>query len=227
MPVDPLPTSEAMVADHERIWLEPPPGGSEGRLWCQDKVWPMQPEDGEPTEYVRADIHAAALALIERQAAELAGLRQAYATESRAHQITRSDLEAEFEKRTAAEAELALSDGLKRIAEAHAEAAEVNVSDLQDDLAAAEAELARLRGDGWQDISTAPRDGTRILAWGFPYGPSVRIVEWGSGRYLGRKKGYEQGWSDHPGHTCEPTLWMPLPDPSARETLTQEAGNGR
>lgn len=45
------------AADHERIWLEPPPGGSEGRLWCQDKVWPENEGDPEPIEYVRADIH--------------------------------------------------------------------------------------------------------------------------------------------------------------------------
>ena len=44
--------------DHERIWLQHPddPGLSEGRCWCQDKVWPDGPDDGEPTEYIRRDL---------------------------------------------------------------------------------------------------------------------------------------------------------------------------
>lgn len=50
-------------ADHARIWLEPmsPDGryGCEGRLWCQDKVWPDHEGQPEPTEYVRADLFAA------------------------------------------------------------------------------------------------------------------------------------------------------------------------
>lgn len=46
------------MSDHERIWLQHPDDEDEsvGRLWCQDKVWPDTPEDGEPTEYVRADL---------------------------------------------------------------------------------------------------------------------------------------------------------------------------
>lgn len=59
------------MSDHERIWLEPRPDegdfGPEGRLWCQDKVWPGSPDEGEPTEYIRADI---ASAEIERLRAE-------------------------------------------------------------------------------------------------------------------------------------------------------------
>lgn len=47
-----------MSEDHARIWLEPRSPddryGHEGRLWCQDNVWGG--EDGEPTEYVRADL---------------------------------------------------------------------------------------------------------------------------------------------------------------------------
>ncbi|RPH74027.1 hypothetical protein EHM76_04310 [bacterium] len=57
------------MSDHERIWLQNAIDAGhqeEGRLWCQDKVWPDDPEDGEPTEYVRADLYAAALAEIER-----------------------------------------------------------------------------------------------------------------------------------------------------------------
>lgn len=68
---------------------------------------------------------------------------------------------------------------------------------------------------GWQDISTAPKDGTRILVAGSPYGPAVKIAEWGSGPYLGRVKGYKQCWTDQPGHEIFPTHWMHLPAPPA------------
>lgn len=48
--------------DHARIWLEPRSPddryGSDGRTWCQDKVWPEHEGQPEPTEYVRADIGA-------------------------------------------------------------------------------------------------------------------------------------------------------------------------
>jgi len=59
---------EMLMSDHERIWLQHPDDADQyqGRLWCEDKVWPDEPEEGEPTEYVRADLHAAALAEIER-----------------------------------------------------------------------------------------------------------------------------------------------------------------
>lgn len=69
----------------------------------------------------------------------------------------------------------------------------------------------------WKPIETAPKDGTRILVGGTPGGPSVRIAEWGNGRYRGRVNGYEQGWVYHPGHTCDPTHWMPLPALTARK----------
>jgi hypothetical protein len=57
------------MSDHERIWLQHPDdaeGQETGRMWCQDKVWPNDPEDGEPTEYVRADLYFAALDEITR-----------------------------------------------------------------------------------------------------------------------------------------------------------------
>ena len=46
------------MADHRRIWLQHPDDADDsmGRLWCKDKVWPDEPGDSEPTEYVRADI---------------------------------------------------------------------------------------------------------------------------------------------------------------------------
>lgn len=63
-----------MAADHERIWLqnEADAKASRGdRLWCQDKVWPADADDHEPTEYVRADLCAARLH--ERLSSELPG----------------------------------------------------------------------------------------------------------------------------------------------------------
>jgi hypothetical protein len=53
------------MADPERIWLEPPPGDPDGRLWCKDDVWtgdPAYAQDGPPTEYVRADLHEQVIA---------------------------------------------------------------------------------------------------------------------------------------------------------------------
>jgi hypothetical protein len=48
-----------VALDHPRIWLQNAADGKasgEGRLWCEDNVWPVDENDGEPTEYVRADI---------------------------------------------------------------------------------------------------------------------------------------------------------------------------
>ena len=53
--------SDHVHTDHERIWLQNPNDAAPetGRLWCQDKVWPESSEEGEPTEYVRADLYDA------------------------------------------------------------------------------------------------------------------------------------------------------------------------
>lgn len=58
------------ATDHERIWLQNAKDAehqAEGRLWCQDKVWPDDPEDGEPTEYVRADLATTSAGVTEEQ----------------------------------------------------------------------------------------------------------------------------------------------------------------
>lgn len=86
------------------------------------------------------------------------------------------------------------------------------------------ARIATLEGLGWQPIETAPKDGRDILVSGCSCGPPVRIACWGTGRYLGRVKGREWGWVDHPGHTCDPTHWMPLPAPPALAISNQEQG---
>ena len=69
---------------------------------------------------------------------------------------------------------------------------------------AAIAALDKARGDGWLPMESAPRDGSRILAW-FSYGPEV--VNW------------KYGWWHHKlDREChEPTHWRPLPAPPARE----------
>lgn len=71
----PTDSAEKVVADHERIWLEPlaPQYGHDGRLWCQNKVWPQYEGEPEPTEYVRADLYAAAEARVTALEAEKAG----------------------------------------------------------------------------------------------------------------------------------------------------------
>lgn len=63
----------------------------------------------------------------------------------------------------------------------------------------------------WQDISTAPKDGTWILAivcgnWmdGKPYIPSVSRWTCGS---------WDAENYDETGEDWFPTHWMPLPDP--------------
>jgi len=48
--------------DHEFIWLQnAEDANSDGRLWCEDKIWPDEPEEGEPTKYIRADLVATAI----------------------------------------------------------------------------------------------------------------------------------------------------------------------
>jgi hypothetical protein len=59
----------------------------------------------------------------------------------------------------------------------------------------------------WQDISTAPKDGTRILLWLSPQAFAVP-AEWRD-RWMG---------DDFPLNMTEPTHWMPLP-PAPGEAL--------
>jgi hypothetical protein len=72
--------------------------------------------------------------------------------------------------------------------------------------AALEAALSAM----WQDISTAPKDGTKILVW--PYWPDniPAAVYW---RDMKRTPGR---WEITPSHFCfgaDPTRWQPLPPP--------------
>src|SRR5690606_28612906 len=42
--------------DPERIYLEPAPYSPEGRVWCEDNVWPLEGDGPSGVEYVRADL---------------------------------------------------------------------------------------------------------------------------------------------------------------------------
>lgn len=60
------------MSDHKRIWLQPEccADPANGQVWCQDPD-PEDCEDGAPwTEYVRADLLAAAEARIAELEAE-------------------------------------------------------------------------------------------------------------------------------------------------------------
>jgi len=61
----------------------------------------------------------------------------------------------------------------------------------------------------WREISTAPKDGTRILV--YEPGEQVSIVWWR------KNTTYEAGgyWTPGAIYRHEPTLWMPLPSPPA------------
>jgi hypothetical protein len=106
--------------DHERIWLQHPNEADEyeGRRWCEDKVWPDDPEDGEPTEYVRADLHAAALAEIERLRMRVENAR--LAGDLRLHDNIRNDALEEAAKvaETWAQDHLTVQPSFARIAAA-------------------------------------------------------------------------------------------------------------
>lgn len=56
---------------------------------------------------------------------------------------------------------------------------------------------------GWQPIETAPKDGAPILAYE-PRWQTSLILRWGR---------YSQTFEDDEGNPCDPTHWMPLPEP--------------
>lgn len=67
----------------------------------------------------------------------------------------------------------------------------------------------------WQDISTAPKDGTPVDLWGINHlhyakaGKRVVNVRWGPVRdWMG---GERDDWQHGFGEDFEPTHWMPLP----------------
>lgn len=58
------------VPDHPRIWLQPFAGDNGGHTWCSERI------ENEDIEYVRLDVHQAAL-LAEEQRGRKAGLEEA------------------------------------------------------------------------------------------------------------------------------------------------------
>ena len=82
-----------------------------------------------------------------------------------------------------------------------------------DDASTAEAMRAALTaalGDaGWQDISTAPKDGTAVDIW--YKGVRYADCHWSSLPYAGD---ISWGWTcQQLGRIAKPTHWMPLPTP--------------
>ena len=62
--------------------------------------------------------------------------------------------------------------------------------------------------DNWQEISTAPKDGTEI----FVYEPSLGSLD----NWTYSRAWYEvetDSWETPYGRMNEPTHWMPLPNP--------------
>lgn len=76
----------------------------------------------------------------------------------------------------------------------------------------------------WQEIETAPKDGTAVLLWDADledaphYEPVIgHFVDFES--VGGAPDGYHSGWYDNVSGRVElrPTHWMPLPDPPVME----------
>lgn len=68
----------------------------------------------------------------------------------------------------------------------------------------------------WQDIASAPKDGTRIMGWWPRAGDNgmCGIAEW-----IAPARDYCPHWTWDGAWTpgIEPTHWMPLPDAPARK----------
>lgn len=80
--------------------------------------------------------------------------------------------------------------------------------------------------DGWQDIATAPRDGTRVMLWMEPT-PDPRYISNDPAQSViasyvvwserSKREGMRDGWSWYGPVRCHPTHWRPLPAPPAAE----------
>lgn len=64
----------------------------------------------------------------------------------------------------------------------------------------------------WQPISTAPRDGTRILVWDWLLNEAT-ICQWSIAKPFGSSHGWVTD-AEGPGYcsAVEASHWMPLPD---------------
>lgn len=85
---------------------------------------------------------------------------------------------------------------------------------------------------GWQDISTAPKDGTWVLLkggdidiwWDGDTTPPAVVGQWADGDMLAQKR-WQFAWYDAGfyGEYRNPTFWMPLP--SVSETVNPNVGD--
>lgn len=78
----------------------------------------------------------------------------------------------------------------------------------------------------WQDIYSAPRDGTKIDLWGRNLlkfdksGERIVNVKWGRVRdWMGHER---DDWLHGRGEDFEPTHWMPIPPPPTHNPEKEE-----
>lgn len=91
------------------------------------------------------------------------------------------------------------------------------------------AEIVRLRKEReWRDISTAPKDGTRVMLWMVPTydGGTISLIDddphpvfgsWVKWADNDKESGFREGWTWYGSARCKPTHWMPLPPPPEKE----------
>ena len=86
--------------------------------------------------------------------------------------------------------------------------------------------IAALRAQEWQDIETAPRDGTRVLLWMQPMndarfaptdGPHAAFGTWVVWSDAMKRDGMRDGWSWYGSPLHYPTHWQPEPTPPAHD----------
>jgi hypothetical protein len=69
---------------------------------------------------------------------------------------------------------------------------------------------ASREAQGWQDISTAPRDATWVLVWSPHWRDGGLPTQVPSMAYWSH---LSNCWADYDGKVYKPTVWMPLPSP--------------
>jgi hypothetical protein len=97
-----------------------------------------------------------------------------------------------------------VSMGTSAQAEAKAHLAQVLWDDAGTILKALRLAAARPDREGWQDISTAPKDGTTILGWWISTPNNCSVVWWSSAH---------KAWRDDAGTLGAPTKWQAIVPP--------------
>lgn len=72
----------------------------------------------------------------------------------------------------------------------------------------AKAILAERQRSQWQDMSTAPRDGTKFIGW---YDGSVRLLAYGKASHVPLYGFILVDGDPEDADICHPLAWMPLP----------------